>query len=313
MIHRPNFLLLGAAKAGTTSLTKYLTQHPQIFVCPRREPNFFVFANEFNGSSDKPDAAGQKRYNALHNRAIRNLELYHHQFESITDEKVFGEASPLYLCIPKTAERIHQYESNMKLVVMLRNPIDRAFSHFVYAGANGRESLFDFDAAIQQENINEPNIWIGERHYIRLGFYYAQLKRYFQIFDRSQIKVCLYEDFAIDPRKVIKEIFHFLEVDNSFMPDMTVRHNQSLMPKNKALHNLLMQQNIATKAIKTILPAPVINLAKNVRARNLVKAKAELSEKARNDLIAIYQEDISQLQTLLEKDFSHWLVPDLTA
>lgn len=311
MIHRPNFLLLGAAKAGTTSLTKYLTQHPQIFVCPRREPNFFVFADEFNGSSENPDAAGQKRYDALKNRAIRDINLYHYQFESVTDEKVLGEASPLYLCTPKTAERIHQYKSDMKLIVMLRNPVDRAFSHFVYAASNARESLSDFEAAIQQENISAQNIWIGARHYVRLGFYHAQLKRYFQIFDRNQIKVCLYEDFAKNPRKVIKEIFHFLEVSDDFMPDMTVRHNQSLMPKNKALHNFLMQRNAATKVIKTVMPESIINLAKNVRARNLVKAKAELSKEARQNLIAIYREDISQLQILLEKDFSRWLVPDL--
>ncbi|MEL6352915.1 MAG: sulfotransferase [Cyanobacteria bacterium J06627_28] len=311
MIQGPTFLLIGAAKAGTTSLTKYLTQHPQIFVCPRREPNFFVFADEFGGSNEKPNAAGQNRYDALKDRAIRDIELYHNQFEAVTDEKIFGEASPLYLCTPKTAERIHRYKSGMKLVVILRNPADRAFSHFVYAVANGRESLSNFDAAIAQEDISTENIWIGARHYIRLGFYYSQLKPYFQIFDRSQIKVCLYEDFSKDSTKVMKEILSFLDVDNNFIPDMTARHNQSLIPKNKTLHHFLMQQNIAAKTIKTILPEQVINLAKSIRARNLVKSNAKLSAQARQNLMAIYREDILELQALIDKDLSCWLVPDL--
>ncbi|NES04237.1 MAG: sulfotransferase domain-containing protein [Okeania sp. SIO2F4] len=307
MLHKPNFLLIGAAKAGTTSLTNYLKQHPEIFICPKREPNFFGFVGEYCHSDGEADQGGKERYEFLRKLSIDDIQAYHSQFEKVKDEKAIGEASPLYLYNSRTPQRIYEYRSDIKIIAILRNPVDRAFSHFVYSRARGKETLSNFFDAIKEEEIEVKNIWYGSRHYVRLGFYYSQLEPYFQLFKPSQIRIYLYKDLADNSSKVMQNIFQFLEVDDSFLVNTSVRHNQSLMPKNRVLHNLLTNQSQFKKLMKKFLPEKIINAGKNIRNKNLEKPKVDFPVEARNYLISIYKEDILKLQSLINCDLSHWL------
>lgn len=225
----------------------------------------------------------------------------------VKDEKAIGEASPLYLYNPRTPKRIYGYRNDIKVIAILRNPVERAFSHFVYSRARGKETLSNFDDAIKQEEIDIRNIWYSSRHYVRLGFYYSQLKPYFQIFQPEQIQIYLYKDFCANPTKVMQNIFRFLEVDDGFLPDTSVKHNQSLVPQNRILHNLLTNQSNFKKTIQNLLPEKFINLAKNLKNQNLEKPKIDFSVKATDYLISIYKEDILKLQNLINCDLSHWL------
>lgn len=304
---KPNFLVLGAAKAGTTSLYNYLKQHPQIYLSSHREPNFWGFEGESCNSGGLADEQGSKRYQFLRKISITNRQLYEAQFDGVVKEKAIGEISPLYLYNPRAARRIHQYKPNIKLITILRNPVERAYSHFVYYLTRGQEPIPDFYQAIKQEEVEVKNIWYGHRHYIRLGFYYSQLEPYFQLFPPDSIKIYLYEEFAQNPTAMLQDLCQFLEIEQQFELDTSVKYNQSLVPKNKMLHNLLTHQSPVKNFLKKLLPPQMTQVVQNFNQQNLVKVKPFCSPEARNYLISIYEEDILQLQDLIERDLSDWL------
>ena len=120
----PNFLIIGAMRAGTTSLYHYLKQHPQVYMSPVKEPRFFALEGE------KPDP-GRPTDERLMNHSITDIEAYRALFQAVSKETAIGEASPLYLYSPKAPERIRHYIPDAKLIAVLRDPVERAYSHFL--------------------------------------------------------------------------------------------------------------------------------------------------------------------------------------
>ncbi|MGL6339568.1 MAG: sulfotransferase family protein, partial [Waterburya sp.] len=140
----PNFLIIGAAKAGTTALHEYLQQHPQIYLTPTKETNFFAFEGEiinFQGTGDE----------ALKDFSITDLNTYQAEFEQVTQELAIGEACPSYLYYPQAATRIKQYIPDARLIVILRNPVERAYANFLHIVRDDRETHRDFALALQAE------------------------------------------------------------------------------------------------------------------------------------------------------------------
>lgn len=309
----PNFLIIGAAKAGTTALHHYLKQHPQIYMSPVKETNFFAFEGE------KIDFSGPDDRKLINRYSVNNLEAYQALFKNALNETAIGEACPSYLYRQKAPERIRHYIPDAKLIAILRNPVERAYSSYLMHVREGREQLTNFAQALREEETRIRNNW-GWGHYVNQGFYYAQLKRYFDLFSRSQIKVYLYEDFRDNVVSLLQDILRFIDVDETFVPDMSIRHNVSGTPKNKVLHTCLTglhSQMIGTNPIKTglklLLPARLeAFLAKeydNFRdkyfQRNLVKP--QLSSEVSKQLIEVYREDILKLQNLIQRNLSQWL------
>lgn len=260
----PNFLIIGAAKAGTTSLYEYLKQHPQIWMSPIKETNFFALEGEtlgFRGPGDQ---------NYINKFSITEIENYLKLFQGVENQIAIGEASPLYLYSPKAPKSIRYYTPDTKLIVILRNPIERAYSHFLMFVRDGREPISDFTEALEQEKNRRQDYWEWAWQYVSVGFYYVQLQRYFDTFDHSQISIYLFEDFNINPVNVLQNIFQFLGVNSSFIPNMSVRHNVSISK----------HQN-----------PPELLLELEVRKR----------------LIEVYREDIFKLQYLIQRELSNWL------
>ncbi|NET06807.1 MAG: sulfotransferase [Symploca sp. SIO2B6] len=314
----PNFLIIGAAKAGTTALYHYLAQHPDIYMSPIKELNFFAFEGEKYHSDGLADEGGIKRYEHLQRISVTDPEAYQLQFKGVTNERAIGEASPMYLYNPRTPQRIHDYKSDMRLIVILRNPVDRAHSHFAQYVFKGQERLTDFSQAIKAEDIYVPNIWWGYRHYVRLGFYYRQLQQYFNLFSPNLIKIYLFEDLKASPNRVLQDIFNFIEVDSNLVADTSTKHNQSLVAKNKTVHHslrnletFLRSQNPANKLLRQLLPNRLKKLGSdwrvNLEQKNLVKGKPPLSMDVRQQLTSIYRDDILKLQDLIGRDLSNWL------
>lgn len=261
----PNFLIIGAAKAGTSSLYEYLKQHPQIWMSPIKETNFFALEGEtldFSGPADQ---------DCISSFSITKIEDYLTMFQGVSNEIAIGEASPQYLYSPKAPKRIQHYIPETKLIAILRNPVERAHSQFLMFIRDGREPLRDFAKAIEQEETRMRNNWEWAWQYIGVGFYYVHLQRYFDTFDHNQIKVYLFDDLTTNPAGILQDIFRFLGVDDSFIPDMSVRHNVTVIPQDRKPPEL--------------------------------KLKLEL----RRRLIEVYREDISRLQELLQRDLSKWL------
>jgi hypothetical protein len=228
----PNFLVVGVPKAGTSSIYHYLNQHPQVYMSPFKEPHFFSFEGEC-----KPDWG------------ITDLESYHSLFNGTENEVAFGEASTWYLYSQTAAERIKHHIPNVKIIMMLRNPIDRAYSSFLFNIQCGWESISDFEEALHLESSRISNNESWDFHYLNAGLYYDQIQRYYNLFPKNQINIFLYEDFKCDSLKVINDIFNFLGVDHSFIPNISQIHNATAFQKNSHINSFFESKNV----LKTVL------------------------------------------------------------
>ncbi|MGH2992864.1 MAG: sulfotransferase family protein [Solirubrobacterales bacterium] len=302
----PNFLIIGAQKAGTTSVYRYLRQHPEIYMSPLKEPRFFAFEGEnpdFHGPFRRdPDTplAGRPR------GTVTELEPYRALYAGVADETAVGEASPQYLYSEKAPGRIRHHLPDAKLIAILRDPAERAYSHFLMARREGHEPLTDFARALEaEEGRVRANWWIG--HYKRMGYYHQQLSRYCDLFEPDQIRVYLYEDLGEDPVGTMRGILRFLGVDESLVPDTYVRHNVSGTPRSRALHTLISKPNPLKRAVTPFLPDALRKrIFAGLRDRNLV-ASPPIPEAAREELTEAYRDDVLQLQRLIGRDLSGWL------
>ena len=153
----PNFLIIGSAKAGTTSLHYYLNQHPEIYMTAVKEPRFFALEGK-NLNFSGPDK------DIINSTSVTTYEEYIALFEEVSSEKAIGETSPLYLYSEKAIQRIHHYLPDVKLIVILRNPIDRAFSCYTHLLREGYESLSFADSLKAEEGRIHDN-WAHLWHY----------------------------------------------------------------------------------------------------------------------------------------------------
>ena len=291
----PNFLIIGAAKGGTTSLYYYLSQHPQIYMSPLKEPRFFALEGE-KLNFQNPDRS-------INHTSITSFSDYCQLFEGVNNEIAIGEASPLYLYSSKAIDRIAHYIPEAKLIAVLRNPVDRAYSCYKHLIAYESCSFADaLDREEQRINQNWAHLW----HYRQGGYYYRQLKGYFEKFDKEQIQVYLFDELKSDPLKLVQNVFSFLEVDNSFVPDLTYK-NVSNNPKVKVLQNIVNEGHWLRSASKKIIPENSRkNIAKKIRNWNSKKFDV-IPEDVKLQLIEDYREDILNLQELVGLNLSHWL------
>ncbi|MEM7756848.1 MAG: sulfotransferase [Cyanobacteria bacterium P01_A01_bin.40] len=295
----PNFLIVGAAKAGTTSLYSYLKQHPQIYMSPVKETNFFAFEGaelNFLGGISQGYLADFKT----------NIDDYRAQFQGVNNEIAIGEASPSYLYLPKAVARIKYYIPEVKIIVILRNPIERAYSHFLHHLRDRLVDYRDFEQALDAEAQAIADNWWWDYHYIQVGLYYQQLKRYFANFKQEQIKVWLYEDLTSNPLALIQDICQFLGVERQFAPDMAARLNATGVPRYRTLDALIKEPNLI-KTVYQLLPAKLRQpITAQINQRNPLK-KPPLLPHIRQHLLGLYREDILQLQQLIQRDLSGWL------
>ena len=311
MIHLPNFLIIGAAKAGTTALYHLVRQHPDIYMSPVKEPNFFSLDGEappvaVPGTKPMPfQEEAVERYRNTLARGVSSLSCYQHLFAEAGSAQAVGEASPLYLYHPGVPARIRHYLPAAKLIAVLRNPIERAYSHFLQRIRDGQEPLHDFEEALQAEPVDVEDAWWGQRHYIREGFYSRQLRRYFECFPRQQIRIYLYEDFQRDPAGLLRDLMHFLEVDEHFGFDMAQRYNVSGLPLNERLHRLVIRQGWLKEMVRKGMPGPVWQRTKRAYQRHAL-VKPPLEAGVRSRLVEVFREDVLQLQEMLGRDLSAW-------
>ena len=202
----PNFLIIGAAKSGTTSLWRYLSQHPQVFFAPIKEPRFFSYEGEsvdYKGPGD--DKWGRE--------IVSSWDAYTALFASAGSQVAVGEASNVYLYFAaKTAPRIAARLPQARLIAILRNPVDRAYSSFLMLRGEGREPLADFRSALREEAGRLERGWSPAWAYTRRSFYAESVQTYRKLFPKSQMRFFLYDDLARRPQELFDSIFDFLGV-----------------------------------------------------------------------------------------------------
>jgi hypothetical protein len=271
----PNFLIIGAAKAGTTSLYHYLGQHPDVFMSPIKEPNYFT-------DEDLVPAG-----------AIRSRRDYERLFAGADGQHALGEATVRYLNCVAGVDRIHHDLPGVMLIVSLRQPADRAYSSYLGFCAGGAE-IRSPEEALQPGNYS-----------FEASFYYPRLRRYFDRFPDEQIKVILFDDLIARPLEVVRELFRFLHVDPDFAPDTAVRHNAAVVPRFAALNRAAAA---AFGVARPFVPLWLRSKALGVRLRRPLLHKADpISPALRQRLTDQYRDDIIATGELIGRDLSAWL------
>lgn len=310
MINKPDFFIAGAAKAGTTSLYEYLKQHPQVYFSPVKEPNYFssdIDVNEFSSTyrqntfldveayfSDEPLKPLQLTY-------IRKKEHYLKLFEGRTDEKMAGEASTSYLVSEVAAKNIYQFNPGAKIIVVLRNPVARAYSHYLMALRYGHTKL-SFREAIEKD-MNAKSKGIGKSEmFIEFGLYATQLKRYYRVFPEKQIKVILFEDLVNNTGAALKDIQRFLSLDEATL-NTTQTHNEAKIPRFPLLNKLLVESGLKN-ILKSTLKGKVLEKLKSSMFDSVKDEKINESDK--QFLLNIYRNEIDELAAMTKTDLSHW-------
>jgi len=298
----PNFFLIGAQKAGTTSLYSYLKQHPQVYMSPIKEPFFFDHEIDSRGEVVREKFGGPVTPHVK----FADIREYRTLFRGVSGEKAIGEASVLYIYAPGTAERIKRYVPEAKLIALLRNPADRAYSAFLHAVRIGREPLTDFAQALREEDDRIWYNWHYQFHYRNRGHYYAQLKRYFEVFGREKVGVWLYEDLSNDPVGVVQCALRFLGVNDTFTPDISRKHNPSRIPKSEFARFTIRLMNTTLPVVSKVSPPASEGFRQLVNSRILAESPP-IDPEIRKQLREGYRKDILKLQELIGRDLSVWL------
>ena len=295
----PNFLVIGAAKSGTTSLYHYLSQHPEVYMSPVKEPHFFAF----EGKKVRFPSPGSK--GGINLKSVTDEEGYRALFGGISGEKAVGEASTTYLYYPEAAARIKHHLPQAKMIAVLSDPAERAYSTFLALTLICREPLHDFSRALEAEDERMRAGWEHIWHYKNVGLYHAQVSRYFELFGRDRVQVYLYEDLNTDPMGVMRDIFRFLGVDKEFVPDTSFKHNISGVSKNRFLSRMLRQRHPVKDALKPLFPAAFRHkLVSGLQKRVIVRPPFPKEERRR--LVESYTQDILELEGLIGRDLSGW-------
>lgn len=295
----PDFILIGAAKSGTTSLYHYLKQHPGIYMSPVKEPKYFSLVGsqlDFSGPGDTLIQRG----------TTTTLEDYRQLFEDAPAHSLCGEASTIYLDDPQAAARIMEAIPQAKLMVVLRHPADRAYSAYMHLVRDGWEQLGFEEALKAEQQRREDNYYYYWRYQDR-GFYGRALQEYYKLVPREQIKVFLHEDLEADPHRLLAEMFAFLGLETDCVVDVSARHNRSGIPQNAALSKTLTGSHPLKQVLKTLIPERLGHrLVSKIQAATL--KRPPLREETRRRLIEIYRQDINLLSELIDRDLTHWLV-----
>lgn len=293
----PNFLIVGASKSGTSSIYHYLKQHPDIFLSNiQKEGRYFSqMSGNYNGPGDKH----------LDNSITRNLEDYILLFNGFTHQKAIGDISPEYLYLyEKSIPLIKQtLNEDVKIIIILRSPVDRAFSSFNHYKRDKREQL-TFEEALEKEDERRTKNWIWAWQYKNSGLYYRQVKAYLDNF--KNVKVLLFEDFNDDPKKTLQEICKFIEVAPDFEFDTSYKYNVSGDPKSAVLYKLETSRGLVN-FVKRFVPKKLIVKIKNNWSGEKQMIKAAMDSDTRKNLIEFFREDILKLQNLIQKDLTRWL------
>lgn len=294
----PNFVIIGAAKGGTTSLYRYLSGHPDVYMSPVKEPNFFAYEGhplDFRGPRDQE--LGAPAF------AVTSLDAYRALFAARTTERMVGEASPFYLCIDGVAQRMAQRIPDAKLIAVLRDPAERAFSNYVMFLRDRRETLAFREAIVQCDARRRAN-WAQGWQYVDMGFYARQLRAFYAVFPAAQIKICFYEDLSARPQALFREVLDFLQVSPDYTPDFSERLNVSLV-KRRRLDRLVNRPNAWRSMARLALPAPMrAAIARHLRSK--VHYRPTLSPRDRAMLVDVYRDDIRELESMTGRDLTAW-------
>lgn len=297
----PDFLVIGASRSGTTSLHNYLGRHPEICMCSRKSPNFFV-------SADPIPAREGPVIRQMMSQWVADLESYEALFSGAPDGAAIGEVSPVYLQSWAAPERILGACPEAKLVAILRDPAERAWAHYMGRKRDGLETREEFEVVLEVELAEGLPDDVAFGSYLGCSRYGHFLTRYFELFPREQIRIFLFEDLCSAPRDLLADLFSFLGVDPSPSESISMsRHHQGGQVRG-ALRRALWTRSVGLRTtLRPLLPEGVRRLAAPVFLENLDRPELEPELRAR--IQGVLGPDIARCQELIARDLMEWLEP----
>ncbi len=278
----PDFIIIGAHKAGTTSLHHYFDQHPDVFMTVVKEPNYFSF--------DPTNAAHVGPMKHIYR--AKSLSDYEALFRNAPLASKRGEASPTYLRARAAPSRIKKVLPKCRLIASLRNPVDRAYSAYQMAFRAGATK-------IRVEDIKpDRDPWIK-------GSLYAEsLSRYLEIFETSSLRIILFDDIIADPSGVMHDLFNFVEINPDIKIDTSYKFNPGGLPRSSLIHRGLNTFKTIPR-LQEYTPKILRRKLASIRDRNLQKAPP-LDPEIRRRWLEYFLEDITRTQELIGRDLSSW-------
>jgi len=283
-----DFIGIGAQRCGTTTLAKTLAQHPQICMSQPKEVRYFNLGTSY--SSNKIE---NKNY-------YKDLNWYEKHFLHCRTGCLKGEFTVHYLLDKSAPKQIYDLFPNVKLIVSLRNPVDRAYSQYRLLKYYGNEEVREFDVVVREEP-----------EYIEKGLYCRQLKRYLQYFDMDQIFVVFFEEFVANPNRVMQRLFSFLNIDETFVLAKPVKKTNQAR-KTRSIHFMRFSEYVTQLLVEMRLSF-LVDFLKNLGVNKVVQkinstdmSYAGMKNETRDFLKAQFKEDIASLEKLLDRDLSCW-------
>jgi len=310
----PNFFIVGAAKAGTTSLYNYLVEHSDVYMSPIKEPNYFskdIRFEDFRIDYKKTSYIDFNKYFSslplkfLHIAYIEKQKDYEKLFEGSENYKVRGEISNSYLFSKKAAEEIRNNIPDAKILIVLRNPIERAYSHYLM-DARGGYTGDSFRTAVEKDWNKKRKGWGISSVYLELGMYATQVERFLIQFPKEQIQIMLFDDLKKDPLSFVKKVYSFLDIDLSQIDQkiFSGTHNKSTMPKFKKIFHFLKNFPGMSVVIK-LLPKKIKTKLESIF---LMNKTPKLSREDREYFYPYFEKEITDLECLTGLDLSSWKV-----
>ena len=303
----PNFFIVGGIKCGSTSLYQYLGQHNEIFMSKIKEPSYFSIYGGIQTETIflKPEK-GFKEKQLPKKESSKFIQIseedYVKLFESKGSEKIFGEATPHYLFDEESPYLIHKKCPNAKILISLRNPIDRCYAWYL-SNTRTKEKQKSFKELIEEDLKKiklgfKPSIENTYDNILLPSFYYDSVKKYLELFGEDQVKIIIFEEcFPNNIRSTIQEILTFLGIDKTDY-DFDMRNTDGYFTPNMKILKIL-RHPLITK-IGEIIPYDVrVSIYRKIREKNRIKPKMQDTE--RLFLKTIFKEDVKKLEKLLNR------------
>ena len=276
----PNFFIAGATRSGTTSLHWYLSEIPGIYMSPIKEPNYFSVSLDLRNHPTRP---------------IRNKDKYLSLFKKVKDEKIVGEASAHYLVDSKAPKLIHEVVPHARILISLRDPVNRLYSSYL-----GRLNRGRFKLPFHEEVQRALNHRIDDgKQYLRLenSLYSEGIKRYLDIFAPEQVKIIIFEEWTRNVKNTIEEILRFLDLNYTLTDFEAKIHNAYRAPRSSVIRYIL-RSKIAVRTAKRIFsPKTRRFLREDLLTKKQTKPK--MSQEDKEILVKLYRDDVEKLQNIL--------------
>jgi hypothetical protein len=295
VMRNPDLFIVGAPKGGTTSMHYYLKDHPEIFMTEVKEPHFF--------GTD-----------LVSPRFIRDKEKYLSLFSAVENEKRIGESSIYYLYSKIAAAEIHEFSPTVRIIIMLRNPVDMIYSLHSEHLFCGDEKLTDFKKSLMEEENRRRGLRIPVNCKIKFALLYhevakydEQVERYFNVFGRDNVKVIIFDDFKRDTARVYKETCEFLDVNSDFRTNFRIINANKIIRNQVLMHFWRDPPKLALWLGNTMPSSVRQRLVDFLRSRSFrVAPLPPMSQELRQQLQQEFLPGVERLSRLLGRDLTYW-------